>query len=1006
MVTLFGILNIGSRALNAAQSGLNTAGNNVANVNNESYSRQRTVQTSVDPIMFPNGAAGQGVSVVTIERIKDMLLEIQINEATSDKNYSEEFDGIITRIGSIMNDPLTNISDTSNNASNGGLNNLLSNFFDSFHELSNTPEAPEIRAAVVESARTLAESFSIISNNFQVLRSDLNEQVKFYTAEINQKTQEIASLNERIAAIEGGSQVNANDYLDRRDQLVEELAEIVPIKVIDNPNGTINVSIAGQAIVDNVGTTTLQLESVVGKNLDILSIRIGAGGMDVIDDDLRNGKLGAILDARDRLLPSLQDQIDELARGVMYEVNKIHCGSAGVEGYDKVTSNFDFPSGAEEVDSNITLDRIFNNPVQSSRKTISESPYPVQNGIFSIQVADENNKARDVFDVNINIEDTLSDVVERIDRSDGVVSSVRSSLTFDPVYTSKVQGDLGADAVEVTGAIGALAALDGTPIAETVGDYTFDIRLRNPAGSEVDSDPNTDGIDPFTVTINSAMTMQEVAAEIQNAGGGQIRAQLVTSTTDSDITVLRVETIQRGSTISFENDNSGIIEGFEFPVTDPSVPFIGGNATTTQTVFTGDSTDSLLGAGGPNFNTVYAGPPPTVIGEGSFDFVIVDNNDIPVMHTIDIDAAGVNTLDELAAQIEGLDNNIDVEITADKEFIITADNNRSFFFRNDTTGLVEAMGFSEIDGYGKIGDQPFQEGSFEIIVAEENGKVTHIVEVPVIADSSKIGGTFTLNDIVEQINRYTSDYSAPIIASIVSDPSDPSKNQLQIKSEEGFEFTFRSDDSLLLSALGFTDGPVLDATGDNPILGADQTVSIGDSIGGMVRAQIINNDTIEISTTDNDQLSFIGDSSHFLAATGINSLFNGTNALSMEVNQDIEDNSNLLGASKDGSRGNNESALAVAQLQDEIVIDNMTLNEFYRSTVATLGNEGSRTRQFLQTNEDILRELENMREQNSGVSLDEESLDIIRYQQAYQAAARFISTIDNLIDLVVNQIGA
>ncbi len=1006
MVTLFGILNVGARGLSAAQSGLNTAGNNVANVNNEAYSRQRIVQTTIDPIMFPNGAAGQGVSVVTIERIRDMLLETQINNATSDKNFNEQLNSIIDRIGSIMNDPLTTISDTSNNSSNGGLNNLLSNFFDAFHELTNSPEAPEVRSAVVESARTLAESFSSIANDFGSLRSDLNEQVKFYTAEINQKTQEIASLNERIAAAEGGSKVNANDFHDRRDKLVTELSEIVPIKVIDNPNGTINVSIAGQAVVDNVNATMLQLESVDTENLDIVSIRIGAGGMDVIDKDIRNGKLGAILDARDRLVPSLQDQIDELARGVMYEVNKIHCGSSGVEGYDKVTSNFDFPQGAEDEDSIITLDRIFNNPVLSSRKSIGNSPYPVQNGTFSIRVADEDNKARDVFDVNINVEDTLNDIVERIDRSDGVVSSVRSSLKFDPVYIAKVQGNLGADATELPGAIASFASLEGKPIAEAAGDYTFDIRLRNPAGSEVDSDPNTSGINPFTVTINSAMTLQEVAAEIQNTGAGRIRAQLVTSTTDPDSTVLRIEAIERGATISFENDNSGIVQGFDFPITDPSVPLIGGNATKTQTVFTGDSADSLLGAGGPNFNTVYAGPPPTIIGEGSFDFVIVDNNNIPVMHTIDIAAAGVNTLDELAAQMEGFDNNINVEITADNEFIITADNNRSFFFRNDTTGLVEAMGFSEIDGFGKIGDQPFQEGSFEIIVAEKDGKVTHIVEVPVQADSSKTGGVFTLNDIVEQINRTTSDYSAPLRASIVSDPSDPTKNQLQIKSEEGYEFTFRSDDSLLLSALGFTNGPVLAATGDNPILGADQTISIGDSIGGIVRAQIINNDIIEISTTDNDQITFVGDSSYFLAAVGINSLFNGTDALSMEINQDIKKNNNLLGASKDGARGNNESALAIAQLQDKIVIDKMTLNEFYRSAVASLGNEGSRTRQFLQTTEDILRELETLREQNSGVSLDEESLNIIRFQQAYQASARFISTIDGLIDVIINQIGA
>lgn len=1008
MVSLFGVLNIGTRGLSAAQAGLNTTGNNISNVNTEGYSRQRVVQRSVNPIVFPNGSMGQGSEVVTVERIRDLLLEGQINGVTSDKNYNEELDQIITRIQSILSDPLSTISDTTEQSSTGGFNNLLSRFFEAFQELSNTPEAPEVRAAALESAQTLAQAFSVASENLQTLRQDLDEEVNYYVGEINRKTSEIALLNEKIATVEGAdSKVSANDYHDRRDLLISELSEIIPVKATENPNGTVNLSLVGLSIVDNVSQTPIIVETTQDESdRDITSIRIGKTGLDIVDDQIRQGKLGAILDARDRMIPDLQNQVDTLARGVIFEANKIHSQASGVKGYSSVNSQFDFPGGIDEPDTNLTLDRIFNNPLSFSQLKESEQPFPIQDGSFSIRAADEENETREIFEVDIKTSDTLYDVVERIDRCDGVVNTARSSLRFDPVFVDKAQAKNGATQAELVLPVSALAAANGAPISETPGVFTLQIHLRNKAGGAVDSNTATTAVDPFTVNLDSGMTLQQVASAIQAAGGGKLRAQLVPSEDDPTLTVLSIEGIEDGSTISIQNDTSGLIKAFDFSITDPSTPLIGGTVTESTVKFTGLSTDSLLGAGNPMFNPVFTEDGPTVIGEGSFNLVVVNNmNQLASNTTITLSTAGINTLDELAAAIETADAHLSVEITADRKFKITSSNDYSYFFQGDTTGLIDAMGLSASSGYGSIGDQSFQDGSFEIVVANEQGKVTHIVEVPVKADPSFNGGLFSLNDIVDQINRSAGDFGAPLVASIVSDPTDPTVNQLQIKSETGYEFTFRSDDSLLLSSLGFLDGPVLQKTGESPLLGADETIAVGDSIGGLVRAKITDSGDIEISTAGSDQLTFVSDSSQFLAAAGINSLFTGTNAQSMQVNEDLINDVNLLAASKDGTEGNNEAALAMAELQDRAVLENMTLHEYYRSTIAGLGNEGSRTRQFLQTSEEILNQLESLREQNSGVSVDEESVELIRFQRAYQASARFISTVDGLLDVIINQIG-
>lgn len=1007
MVTLFGLLNIGARGIFASQAGLNTTGNNISNANTEGYSRQRVIQRSVDPITLPSGAFGQGVDIQGVERIRNMVIEGQVREAKSDMFFNQELDTILYQVQSILNDPLTPINDTVELNSVGGISNTLSRFFEAFHELSNSPEASDIRATAIERAQTLAETLANADRQLRELRDSLNQRVQFFVDEINRITSELSVLNRKIITTEAGSNVNANEFKDTRDRLLSQLAEIVPIQVVNDENGMVNVSIGGQWIVVNITPNVVLAEVVEEADFNKVSIRLGKHGLTTVDDVIRGGKLGAVLEARDRLVPQLETDIDTLARTVIFEVNKIQSASSGIEGYRSVQSNLPLIPGATKPDTLVNLDRLFNNPLTAIRTSqLSLKPYPIQNGVLSIRVGDENNDTLDTFDVEVNTGDTLFDLIQRIDRSDGVVQTARSTLTFDPVFVKQAQATQGADAAELAGPISALALAASTPISETPGAYAFDVLVRDRSGGLVDSNPLTPVFEPFTITINDAMTLADVANAIQTAGGGRLRSLLVPDPNDPTKTVLRIESAFTGETISIQNDTSGLIQAFQFPMTDPTLPLIGGDTTFAQTIFTGLATDSLFGAGSPAFSTPFSGPPPNVLQPGTFEFVLIDNRNVPIVNTISLDTAGIDTLAELETALEAIDPNISVTITADNKFQIQSSNHRSFFFQNDTTGLIKAMGFSEFDGHGELFGQPFQTGSFEIVVANEKGIVTHVVEVPVQADPSVPGGVLTLQGIIDRINASANGAGAPVVASIVSDPRDPNRNQIQIQAANGFEFTFRSDDSLLLSALGFTDGPLLQATRDDPILGAESTVGIGDRIGGLVRARILNEESFEISTGSGQQLSFVGDTSHFLAASGINALFRGTDARTIRVNDDLLNNAKLLGVSSDGSIGDNRSALAIAELEDRKVFRGMSIPELYRTQIAGLASEGSHVKQFLKTSEQILRELEILQEQEAGVSLDEESINLIKYQQAFQAAARYISTLDQLMDVVINQIGS
>ncbi len=1004
MVSLYGILNIGALGINAAQAGLDTTGHNIANANTEGFTRQRMVQTTVDPIVLPNGAFGNGVQVTTIERLRDVFLETQIRASQSKTSFNEEMERIFTRLEAIINDPLDSISESNEPTNAGGLNNAISRFFRSMNDLSNTPESPEVRTSVIENTQILSETFNFVREQMFALLKELNGRVEQMATQINKLSNDLVTMNSKIASIQSAENVEANDFQDQRDRILKKLSGIIPITTVEDASGIMNISVEGQWLVDHLTTNPLQLE--VSKRLEdinIKSLRLDETGLFTIDDDIREGKLGAVLDARDRLIPSLLDDLDELANGIIREVNKIHSASSGLEGYNEIESTFKVPRGTTEPDTIRTLDRIFNNNPLSRGNV--EKEFPVQNGEFNIRTADENNNEKGTFSVKVNTDDTLFDITERIDRSDGVASQARSAFTFEPVFVNEALSGETIPPAELPLALNALTIANGAPIAETPGAHSFDIFMKDVAGQAIDSDLSTSVIDPFTVNFNDTDTLADLANAIQTAGNGRIRANLVPDEDDPTLTRLQIKPVDSDETLSIQNDTSGLIQAFDFPMTDPSLPLTGGNTTESTTTFSGLSSASFLGGGSPNFSPTFPGPPPNVISSGSFEFVLIDNNNVPTVNTINIDPAGIDTLDELEVAIEAIDPNLDVQITPDNEFIITANNNRSFFFQNDDTGLIEAMGLEDISGFGDINGQPFTDGSFEIVVANQQGTVTQIVEVPIQADPSVSNGILSLQGIVDAINTAAGNSGAPVRASIVKDPTDSSRSQIQVETLNDSEFTFRSDDSLVLSALGFADGPVLSQTDDPPIMGADSPIAVGDNIGGIVRAELIVDQGIRITTSGTDQFSFAGDSSHFLTAAGLNGLFTGNDAGTIQVNNEIVENSNLLAASADGTTGNNESALAMAQLEDQNVIDDRTPGEFYRTMISRMGSEGEQVKQSLNTTKAILNELEALQEDNAGVSLDEESVNIIRFQQAFQASARIISTVDQMLDIVINQLG-
>lgn len=123
--------------------------------------------------------------------------------------------------------------------------------------------------------------------------------------------------------------------------------------------------------------------------------------------------------------------------------------------------------------------------------------------------------------------------------------------------------------------------------------------------------------------------------------------------------------------------------------------------------------------------------------------------------------------------------------------------------------------------------------------------------------------------------------------------------------------------------------------------------------------------------------------------------------LAYEVVQDVR----KIAASKSGAPGDGENALRIAALQREKVVEQGTVDDFFRSVVGAVGVMAREAVRLSENQSTLLQQIEHQRQSVMGVSLDEEVTNLIRYQHAYAAAARVITTLDEMLRSLIQDTG-
>jgi flagellar hook-associated protein 1 FlgK len=150
-------------------------------------------------------------------------------------------------------------------------------------------------------------------------------------------------------------------------------------------------------------------------------------------------------------------------------------------------------------------------------------------------------------------------------------------------------------------------------------------------------------------------------------------------------------------------------------------------------------------------------------------------------------------------------------------------------------------------------------------------------------------------------------------------------------------------------------------------------------------------------------VSFSQDSSGALSAIGLNTFYTGSDARDIGINQTLQSNPALLAAARNGESGDNQTARAIAGLEAQPLgtLGGTSLKDSYQSMVIQVGVATDTFRTEAEATRVVRETLESQREALSGVSLDEEAVNLMRQQRAFQGAARLVAAVDEMMKTIL-----
>ncbi len=308
MGTLTSGLNIALQSLLAEQSAIATTSNNIANVNTPSYARQRPDLAESPPVQIGYLTFGTGVQLQQVTSLRDAILDLRVNQETQQQGQLTSFLSSGQQIQSLFNE-----------TAGSGLQSPLTAFFNSLSQLSANPSDLNVRQGVLTAAHNLAIAFNQTSANLSTLQRNVDVSVTQSVSQINTLTAQIAAVNAQVFAAVSSKQ-NAGLFIDQRQQLINQLSNLVDLSEIDAGHGSLTLTTTGGAALV-VGGLNFQLNTQTDPGTALQ--HVFSQGSD-ITSTITGGQLAGQIQIRDQEISSVQSSLDTLAANLANAVNLQH----------------------------------------------------------------------------------------------------------------------------------------------------------------------------------------------------------------------------------------------------------------------------------------------------------------------------------------------------------------------------------------------------------------------------------------------------------------------------------------------------------------------------------------------------------------------------------------------------------------------------------------------------------------------------------------------------------
>ena len=321
------IFDVSKQALQNSERAIDTISKNIANVNTEGYKRRL-----IDTENFTGSGTANGVDTQDLMRARNVFIENQLIKEQGSLGKYESDSAIIANIESLFGEP-----------GSSGLQNLMTEFWNSWNDLANDPESQSARVVVRDKAVTMTNAFNRVYSDLHDMQQEISREIVNTVTQANKLIRQIDTLNRQYTVSKSA------DLLDQRDLVLNQLSELIDIEVKNNSGSDLVVSLDGQILVSQNYVSQIVSDASYENNYPSYTFALDTNKKAI---NIEGGSLGSILDINNEYIPDYMNQLDILAVSLVGRINQLHSNGYNLDGKTGINFFDSNVSGAADITVN------------------------------------------------------------------------------------------------------------------------------------------------------------------------------------------------------------------------------------------------------------------------------------------------------------------------------------------------------------------------------------------------------------------------------------------------------------------------------------------------------------------------------------------------------------------------------------------------------------------------------------------------------------------------------